>query len=274
MAAVDLVWNTAVASMIAFLIPLPHPKSCRSYSRVASLLEDTLLSVCSQEDPDYHVIVICSERPSVSFDHPKVEYLRVNFEPLRAVKKGLRTDRGIRTDKGCRLFLGLQHARKFEPSHVMFVDDDDFISNRISAHVKGYHEANGWFIQRGYRYAHGCSRLAVAEDFNKRCGSCHIIRYELLEWHEELPTDASKEEIISKVDSYYLKRVIGGHRRAPRFFARKGTPLQPLPFRGAVYHLNHGGNFSGRRSYGNLATVPLTDELRREFSIPHHCNKP
>lgn len=260
--------------MIVFLIPLPHPKSCLSYSRVASLLEDTLRSVCSQEDPDYHVIVICSEPPAVAWDHPHVEYLRVNFEPLGAVRKGFRTDSGIRTDKGCRLFLGLQHARRLAPSHVMFVDDDDFISNRISAYVRRYRDANGWVIAHGYRYAHGSSRLAVADDFNLRCGSCHIFRCELLGSHSELPTDASKEDILARVDSYYLKRVIGGHRRAPRFFARKGTPLQPLPFRGAVYHLNHGGNFSGTRSYGRLATVPLTDELRREFAIPDHCNKP
>lgn len=266
--------------MTLFLIPLPHPRSCRSYSRMTSLLEHTLRSVCSQKDAAFHVIVICQERPPLAFDHPNVEFLCVDFEPLPSLGvAGFRTeaghgiqirfsDRPIRTDKGCKFVLGLQHARALDPTHVMFVDCDDFVSNRVSAFVRRHREAHGWFLQEGYLYSHGSSQMALMGNFNRKCGSGEILPFRPLLWPEELPIDASKKEILSRVDNNYLRNVLGGHRHAPSYFARRGMPLAPLAFRGAVWHVNHGENHSGRRPYGRRKTVPLTDALREEFAIP------
>ncbi len=267
--------------MTLFLVPIPHPLSCRSYSRTVSLFEDTLRSICAQLNSDFHVLVICNERPPVRFDHPSVEYLLVDFDPVPPHAAGIRIDEGsglqirfsdrqARTDKGCRFFMGIQHARRLRPSHVMFVDDDDFVSNRISAFVQRHRAENGWFLRDGYLYSAGSTRMATMSNFNKKCGSGEILPFEPLLWPEELPMDATKTEILARVDNYHLKQVLGGHRRAPSYFARRGRRLEPLPFPGAVWHVNHGSNHSGRRPYGRRDTVSLSDELRAEFSIPHH----
>ncbi len=268
--------------MTLFLVAVPHPLSCRSYSRTVSLLEDTLRSVCAQLNPDFHVIVICNERPPVGFDHPSVEYLLVDFEPVPSARvAGIRIDAGsgfqirfsdrhIRTDKGCRFFMAIQHARGLRPSHVMFVDNDDFVSNRISDFVQGHRVEHGWFLRDGYLYSSGSSRMAAMPNFNRKCGSGEILPFEPLLWREELPTDATKSDILARVDNYYIKRILGGHRRAPFYFARRGRPLRALPFPGAVWHVNHGANYSGQRPYGRRDTVSLSDELRAEFSIPDH----
>jgi len=266
--------------VILFLIPTPHPQSCRSYTQMTSLLEHTLRSVCGQKDPAFHVIVLCHGRPPVTFDHPNVEYLSVDFEPLSSPGvPGFRAEAGhgiqirfsdapIRTDKGCKFLLGLQHARSLDPTHVMFVDADDFVSNRISAFVQQHSQEHGWFLRDGYLYSQGSSRMAIMRNFNRKCGSGEIVPFRPLLWPEELPMDAKKEEILARVDPYFLRQVVGGHRSAPRYFARRGMPLRPLDFPGAVWHVNHGENHSGRRPYGRRKTVPLTDALREEFSIP------
>jgi hypothetical protein len=263
-----------------FLIPLPHPRSCRSYARMTALLEHTLRSVCNQEDGLFHVIVICHERPPVAFDHPNLTFLCVDFAPLPAPGvPGFRTEAGdgiqmrfsdkrIRTDKGCKFVLGLQHARALDPTHVMFVDCDDFISSRVSAFVRRHRGAHGWFLKEGYLYSHGSSQMALMGNFNRKCGSGEILPFQPLVWPKQVPVHASKEEILATVDNSFLEHVLGGHRHAPAYFAGRGMPLEPLGFRGAVWHVNHGENYSGMRPYGCRKRVPVTNALREEFSIP------
>lgn len=269
--------------MTLFLIPLPHPLSCRSYSRVVALLEHTLHSVCSQVDPAFHVIVICQEYAPLVFDHPNVEFLCVDFEPLPSVGvRGFRTEAGhglqirfsssrIRTDKGCKFVLALQRARRVAPTHVMFVDCDDFVSNRVSGFVRRHAAHNGWYLKEGYLYAQGSSEMALMENFNVKCGTGEILPFPELVRGEELPAHASKRDILARVNNHFLKHVLGGHWFAPLYFASRGRRLEPLGFPGAVWHVNHGQNYSGRRPYGRRSTVPLTASLRDEFSIPEAC---
>ena len=42
-----------------------------------------------------------------------------------------------------------------------------------------------------------------------------------------------------------VKDMLGSHRRIRDILKSKGVPLQPLPFRGAVYRVGNAGSHSG-----------------------------
>ncbi len=48
--------------MLVFITSVVHPDNCYSYEKVWQLLNNTLYSVCSQQDQDFRVIVICNKQ--------------------------------------------------------------------------------------------------------------------------------------------------------------------------------------------------------------------
>jgi hypothetical protein len=105
-------------------------------------------------------------------------------------------------------------------------------------------------------------------DFHRLCGTSHIVAPSLLAIPPDLDASSSRETILERMPSDYLLEIIGSHRWIAAHLAESGTPLEPLPFPGAVYHVGHGENHTAMS--GRLAFEPaiLTERLRREFAIP------
>jgi hypothetical protein len=116
----------------------------------------------------------------------------------------------------------------------MIVDDDDFVSARIVQHVAENPDANGWTIDRGYIWDDGGRLLLGYDEFNHLCGTSLIIRSDLYGMPEQFE-DASLD---------WIKSMLGSHVRIADILAGRGTPLAPLPFRGAVYRVAHKGSHS------------------------------
>ena len=70
--------------MLVFIIPLKSRQVAKSWNLVSQQLERTVKSACNQTDSDFKVIVVCNEKPDISFHHPHLEYLEVDFPPLGA----------------------------------------------------------------------------------------------------------------------------------------------------------------------------------------------
>jgi hypothetical protein len=156
----------------------------------------------------------------------------------------------------------------------MIVDDDDFVSARIAGHAAENPDANGWAVERGYIWDDGGRLLLGYDEFNHLCGTSLIVRADLYGLPERLE-DASLD---------WIKTMLGSHVRIAGILAERGTPLKPLPFRGAVYRVAHGGSHSKapslvrkyflsrealarpRRLLRHLARLRLVDGgARREF---------
>jgi hypothetical protein len=118
--------------------------------------------------------------------------------------------------------------------HITVVDDDDFISNKLTSFVAGNSHANGWYVRDGYIWTDGSWVLYRFSDFSLYCGSSHIIRGDLY----RLPSSADQ------ADETYIRRVLGSHRFLHDYLDSTGTPLEPLPFYGAVYRIGHVGAHS------------------------------
>lgn len=258
--------------MLVFVVPLKSMQASTSWEQVSNLFERCIKSICNQTSANFRVIVVCHEKPNIDFSHPSIRYLEANFPPpqnLDLLSK--------RADSERKIVTGLKAAQEFEPCHVMKVDADDCVSKYLAEFVAQQPQANGWVINRGYEYKDGSRFIYLRKNnFHIHCGTANIIKYELLEFPEQHETMDFKS-----ISSYSIP-----HSRMIDIMAKKGTPIKPLPFAGAVYIIKHGENTEPRvRKYSNffrdykeailiskeiyrgISSKILTPSIRTEFGL-------
>ncbi len=208
--------------MLAFVVPLKSARVAASWERVTQLVERTIRSACAQTVPELRVIVACHEIPAIAVDDPRIEFLPVDIPPPPA---GCDRDAKNR-DKWQKTLRALRRARALGASHVMVLDADDCVSNRLAAHVAREPTANGWCIRRGYFHREGMTTVHVERwRFHKWCNSSHIVRSDLV----DVPPGPDENWRL-------LHTTLAERLRA------QGTLLATLPFPGAVYNVSHGDN--------------------------------
>jgi hypothetical protein len=169
-------------------------------------------------------------------------------------------------DKWGKLKVGLVAARNLAPAHVMFVDADDCVHRGLAEYVKHRPDIVGWSFDVGYIHDEGSRWLFRTTKFFHRCGSSAIVRLSL----KDFPASESQ----SSRDFFILSH---GHTIIKDGMANRGTPLQELPFVGAVYITNTGENDSGARTShwqskrqilkSALAIRPLTKRVRSDMGL-------
>lgn len=260
--------------MLLFIIPVKSRKAATSWSELCKLFERSLRSVCNQTSSEFRVIVVCNEKPSINFHHPNVKYLEVDF-PVPAADYGSKVE-----DRAKRVVAGILAGKELQPTHVMSVDADDCISKQIAAFVNQHKPKNGWFVNSGFEYEEGNKKISIRKkDFHRLCGTCNIINYQLFNLPEKmLPYD--------QLTGY--DRFLGGHPLAKGDLAERGTPIEPLPFPGAIYIRDKAGEsvslqepLSAKLKRNPKETLHglkkfvlapfnekvLTDEIREEFGL-------
>ena len=242
--------------MLVFVVPLKSARSAGSWERVTALLRRTLRSACAQTSPAFRVVVTCHEVPPIDVADARIEFVPVDFPP----PDGSRPER--RRDRARKQLHGLRRALVHSPSHVMMLDADDCVSNRLAAHVARHPSAHGWYIRSGYFHRDGMATVhAERWRFHRWCGSSHIVRPELY----DAPPGSDDWQFF--------------HTRLAATLRARGTPSRPLPFPGAVYNVSNGENAEDlapilwppnpihRRLRDLIFARPLTDAIRREFGL-------
>lgn len=263
-------------SLVTFIIPVRHQDNARDWGLLKANLTQTVASISNQTNADWQGIVVANEGADLPDLPAGFSVVRVTFPPnvLHEIDKANIEDvyDAFRADKGRRVLAGMLAAR--DSGFFMIVDDDDFVSARIVQHVADNRGANGWTIDRGYIWDDGGKILLGYDDFSHLCGTSLIVRAALYDLPERFE-DASLD---------WIKSMLGSHVRIADILAGNGTPLAPLPFRGAVYRVGHAGSHSKapsllvkyflswealkrpRRLLRNLGKLRLVDGgARREF---------
>ena len=262
--------------MLTFIIPVRHQDNARDWGLLKANLSQTAASIASQAHPGWRALVVANEGADLPTLPPGFDVVRVTFPPNRLHEMGEADIEAVydafRADKGRRVLAGMLAAR--DSRFFMIVDDDDFVSARIAGHVAENPQANGWTIERGYIWDDGGRLLLGYDEFNHLCGTSLIVRADLY----DLPGR------FEDVSLDWIRTMLGSHVRIADILAERGTPLVPLPFRGAVYRVAHGGSHSKapslvkkyflsrealarpRRLLRHLARLRLVgDDARREF---------
>jgi len=261
--------------MLTFIIPVRHQDNARDWASLKANLAQTAASIASQTHPGWRALVVANEGADLPALPAGFEVVRVTFPPNDLHEMGKADLEAVyeafRADKGRRVLAGMLAAR--DSRFFMIVDDDDFVSARIAGHVAENPGANGWTIDRGYIWDDGGRLLLGYDEFSHLCGTSLIVRADLYGLPERFE-DASLD---------WIKSMLGSHVRIADILAGRGTPLSPLPFRGAVYRVAHGGSHSKapslvkkyflsrealarpRRLLRHLARLLVGDGARREF---------
>ncbi|NDF13346.1 MAG: galactosyl transferase [Proteobacteria bacterium] len=215
---------------LTFLIPIRHPDNMRDKAAVARRLADTVRSIAQQENGDWRAVVVANPGTEIPPLPPRFETVWVDFPPNTLhQREGVDQEtfyEAFRIDKGSRVLAGMLHARP--TGHVMIVDDDDFVSNKLAGFVAEHPKDNGWYIARGYVWTEGSPLLYAHGAFSNLCGSSHIIRADLYQIPENFMA-ASHD---------YIKRMLGSHVMIEKHLEESGTALTALPFYGAIYRVN------------------------------------
>lgn len=261
--------------MLVFVIPLKSKAASKSWETVSKLLERTLQSVCNQTSRDFHVVVVCHDRPCLQHDYSSVEFLEANFDPPLL----LNPTSGM-ADQERKLRIGAYYASTIAPtSHLMFVDADDCVSSNLAEFVKLHQHCHGWFLDQGYEYQDRNSRIKHRKQgFSRICGTSNIVRADLI---------AQYIEELQLLETRFAEKWLF-HTEIAAAMQARATPLSPLSFPGAVYITDNSENlenqttlvlqqikhtplkmtkFYAMKLYKTLASQALTPALQQEFNL-------
>lgn len=245
-----------MTALLTFVIPVRHPANASNWPLQMKNLQQTASSIANQAHGDWRAIVVantCAELPPLP---AQFEVERVEFPPNPVHERGNADQETfydmVRLDKGRRVLAGLLKAR--DSRFTMIVDDDDFVSNRLVAFAAAHTGSHGWTIQHGLVWGAGGSLLYRHANFSSLCGTSHIVRTDLY----QLPVS------FAAADDSYIKRLLGSHRFIAEHLAAQHTPLEILPFAGAIYRIGHSGAHSKSRQI-----LPTFVFNRRMLVRPH-----
>jgi hypothetical protein len=246
-------------NVLTFVVPLRHPQNAADWPAIKRRLAQTIRSIAAQDDSRWRAIVVANEGADVP-ELPRQFLLKqVDFPPNPMFERGdhdLEAFRdACRLDKGRRVLAGVLEAGT--TGYVMVVDDDDFVSRRLTSFVARGRGQNGWYVQKGYLWRDGGKLIYEYADFSSFCGTSHIIRADLYGLSSGAPVP----------DAAHIRRLYGSHIFIRDYLAERGRPLEPLPFVGAVYRIGHAGAHS--KSPGLFRLVFCKRELlKNPLKIP------
>ena len=224
--------------MLCFVMALKSAAASANWSTVQRLFEQTLASVCSQTNADFCAIVVCDDKPTLRRPvHRSVHFL-VQEVPVPGVKANGEISieevyRQRKVDKWTKLAHGLVLAGEFRPDFVMLMDADDLVSCRLADHANRNKASNGWILKNGYNWRYSARWMEYTDYFN--CGTNAIVSSRLITFPKDVSNGSIQECVLLQ----------SGHTTIEKTMQRQGTPLEPLPFPGAVYVRGHGDNDSG-----------------------------
>lgn len=249
--------------MLVFIIPLQSPEASKDWQQVSKITCKTIRSVLAQESKNFHSILVCNRRPDGLVPNKKLTIIEEAFGIPRKSEERMQ-------DKWSKVRRGMITARDFSVTHLMVVDADDLVSNRLAGWVASYPSSSpGWIIRDGYVQEEGSRFLMRNRALNTICGTTSIIAVD----RNELPV--AMDSGMSHVMLEHGHSVIAG------YFERLGSPLKKLPFPAAIYVTGTGENDSGASfsfaalyHYSRKLLIEkflnmryATGSLRREFGI-------
>lgn len=258
---------------LGFIIPFISKAYSRDWLLHQRLLSNTLASISNQTDQSYLCYVVTSEKQlDIEFDNRvkviEYPYQRLTYDQL----VGYSPDGYIDIDHiernydiGKKAHYGCQIAIEDGCTHVMKVDADDLISNRLVAHLKKYSILTNYYIPKGYAM-HVNSRYLFTEDaLDKINGSTNIVAVEYLPSIDFNSRNINDFNWFTSHD--YLKHRLRGN----------GAEVISIPFRAVIYVKHHAGvsqtahlfRLGSLKGMIKLLTrgTKITKNLIEEFSI-------
>ncbi len=256
-----------------FIVPFRARSTTRDWAAVCRLLEQTLASILNSDEPRIRVLVVCHEKPDISFDSSRCCWVSVDFEPPAAATLRMPDAerlRAWRTDKGRKLLQAVAQSKAESSRYFMVVDADDLVSSRLARHCLETDHPDGYFIDKGFRFDERSPGWVVRRtNFFEECGSSLVLRT------DRAPFPA-KLDLSVNIDDHFMHRLVF-HSFLPRHMAKQGQALQSVPFAGGLYRIHDQNTYADcyrkadswpRRQVRHLLRGQrITQGLRAEFTL-------
>ncbi len=222
--------------LVTFGIPLMARSAAGDWARIEHQLSATLGSIYNQTDPNFRIIIACTDRPG--FRLPVDERLEVlPCDQLPTVDHTVYIGDAVR--KRCRI---AQRLRQLGGGYLMLTDADDLVSRVLVGYVRRTADPNGYSVARGYMFDAARGWLAPFpfgdEGFDAESHTSAVLALAA----DELPADDRDTA------NRFMRLMAKGHPAVRELAAAEGRPLAVIPFRAAVYVRNTGENVSTREA--------------------------
>ena len=225
---------------LCFVVPVRHHANAADWGLLRRNLVQTAASIAGQTHRGWRAVVVANEGSDLPDLPAGFSVVRVDFPPNPSYAPAS-TDReafldAVRLDKGRRVLAGVLSAP--DARHVMVVDDDDLVSNRLAGFIAAQDGATAWRVDEGYCWTPGSRLLFRHWDFSRLCGSSLLIPRAAF----DLPAS------VAAADPADIKALFGSHVIVKDRLATRGIAWKGIPFPAAVYRMGYGGNHSGAGS--------------------------
>lgn len=225
---------------VCFVIPVRHFENMRDPATQRRYLAETVRSIAQQTSTDWHLAIVANHGTDLPPLPDRAEVIPVDFPPNQAHERAdLTFERHMdffRYDKGRRVFAAFHRFSRCR--HTMIVDDDDFVSRDLVAHVAARPPKAGYYFDFGYIWRTGGRWLYPTRNFHAKCGTSFVLASPVL----------GRLKDAFAADERGLCATLGDHNFLKVEVERLGEPLEPLPFPGAVYRWLHAGSHSAKAS--------------------------
>ena len=225
----------ASCDIVTFGIPLMARSVAQDWQRIEHQLSATVGSIYNQTDPNFRIIVACTDRPNLKIKtDERLEFLTCEQRP--AVDHT-----AFNTDAVHKRIRIAQRLKQLDGGYLMFADADDLVSRDLVAYVRKTAHPNGYSIGRGYMFDAVRGWLApfpfsLDARFDLESHTCAVFNISA----DELP------EHDEDYSTRFVHLMREGHPAFRKRAEAEGRPLLDIPFRAAVYVRNTGENISTR----------------------------
>jgi len=264
--------------MLGFIVPIKPKEYSKNWAFDNLLLERTARSICNQENDDFKLIIVYTDKPEINFTHRNIHYIHFPFSMIKHYeltdwherKKWHSAEVAERMmDKGRKIALGCKKAKELNCNYLMGVDSDDLVSSKLGTFVTNYSVANcpGWRINLGYLYEDNAFFAIKNDRIWFINGSTHIIRADLVHVPDLENDYAFHSFSLFENHAWTYEEILNSYNET----------LQPIPFYGVIY-LVHKNNYSTINKFVSGMPVRLVvkkflkgkivgQKMRQEFGL-------
>jgi hypothetical protein len=259
------------AQKLSFVVPLASEAASGDWSRSCQLLEMGLRSFLALPLENAEVFVVGHDIPSQCglIDHQRIKFVPADFSGPDLSLKGDDLIRAKADDKGKKVELGTKMAHVSGSEWVMFCDADDLVSNKLPE-ACDFESADAIVLNAGWRWRYGSHELTRLSNFHRICGTSMLIK--LTQRNFPCWLGSGSDPVAER-----------GHNVRAEALKSAGAVVQVLKQPLAVYVVENGCNYyydprtparGGalrnllKAAKARISTRRVSDELRREFSVP------
>ncbi len=253
--------------MIVFLIPVRHETSVEDYEQVWGLLNNTLLSIASQDHPAWHIMVCANKVLPIASVIPQGKITFIEHHRNRACHNpSYFNDPDFDAhlvDKAQRRRVCVERTQKIgiNPSWYFMADADDYVSTDLVSTILTTTENHHGIVtlDTGIILNATTASYVQVDGFNEMCGTSIAMRGSLV--HSALQDKKHTNMLLGRYDFHEL--LAGKYCSHSSRHSMSGIPRAAY----VQHEQNYGRNLW---DYSELlaAAKPITPEIRARFTLP------